>query len=290
MVKRRTRRSHKQRGGLMLRDSNYSVPRVGYYEAGIFEGAGSEGINSDRWLYNPLSTDLTTIPGLGDSDAARLRRLGIETTINLIGLAMIMTGTERDSGVPLVFYLRKAGLRHPALVARMVIEKIDNMLLRPTDYANPIIPPEPNGVNYPNIPMPELTIADFAEARGIERRIASIIYEYATKYGLTLELASIIYDYATKYRMTFDKVYEMVQARSEHDGKPIANVISHLPREMDTFNRRKHALATFVAAREPVAAAPAAAAGAAAANAAAAIAATAATGANARRQTRRRRN
>ena len=273
MVKRRTRRSHKQRGGLRLTDSNFSVPRVGYYEAGIFEGApGTEGINSDRWINNRLSEDLTTIPGVGEYDAARLRRLGIETTLNLIGLAMIMTGTAKDSGVPLIFYLRKAGLRHPALVARMLIEKIDNMLLRPTDYANPIIPTEPNGVNYPNFTMPELIIADFAEARGIERR-----------------LASIIYDYATKYRMTLDKVYEMVQARSEHDGKPIANVISHLPREMATFDRRRHALAAFTAAREP-AAAPAAAAGAAAANAAGAAAVTAATGANARRQTRRRRN
>ena len=254
----------------MLRDSNYRVPQVGYYEGGIFEGApGTEGINSDRWLYNRLSEDLTTIPGLGDSDAARLRRLGIETTLNLLGLAMIMTGTERDSGVPLVFYLRKAGLKHPVLVARMVIEKINNMLLRATNDENPIIPAEPNGVNYPNIPMPELTIADFAEERGLERRLASIVYDYATKYGLTL-----------------DKVYEMVEARSEHDGAPIANIISHLPREMETFDRRRHALAAFTAAREPAAAVATAApaAGAAAANAAAG----AATGAKARRQTRRR--
>jgi len=269
MVKRHTRRSHKQRGGLRLTESNFRVPQVGYYEGGIFEGApGTEGIDSSRWINNRLSEDLTTIPGLGDSDAARLRRLGIETTINLVGLAMIMTGTERDSGVPLVFYLRKAGLRHPALVARMVIEKIDNMLLRPTDYANPIIPVEPNGVNYPNIPMPKLTIADFADAHGLERRLASIIYDYATKYGLTL-----------------DKVYEMVRERSEHDGKPIANVISHLPREMETFDRRRHALAAFTAAAAPAAAAAAPAA----ANAAAAATTGAATGANARRQTRRRR-
>ena len=263
MVKRHTRRSHKQHGGLRLRDSNYRVPQVGYYEGGIFEGAGTEGINSSRWLYNALSEDLTTIPGLGDSDAARLRRLGIETTLNLLGLAMIMTGTERDSGVPLVFYLRKAGLKHPALVARMVIEKINNMLLRDTDDENPIIPAEPNGVNYPNIPMPELIIAAFADGHGLEKRLASIIYNYATKYGLTL-----------------DKVYEMVEARSEHDGKPIADVILHLPREMETFDRRKHALAAFTAAREPAAIAVAANAAAGAATG---------TASKARRQTRRRR-
>ena len=286
------RKSRKaQKGGIRLVDSNFSMPRIGYYEAGIFEGApGSDNIGAYHWINNPLSHDLTTIPGLGGSDAVRLSRIGIDNTIQLIGYAMLLTGSTPGSGARLILFLRKIGVRYPALVARMLVEKIDHMLLRPTDYANPIVPNGPNNVNYPDEELPQVVIADFADAHGIEQHLASNIYDYAQKFGLTLE-----------------KVFEIVQARAKYYGAPIAVVINQLPRQIVAFDRRRHALAAYGAAENAATAATAAtataaaagnavangidaaAANAAAENAAGGAANASATNKKARRQTRRRR-
>lgn len=300
---RKTRKA--QKGGIRLLDSNFRVPRVGYYEAGIFEGApGSNNIGADRWIYNPVSYDLTTIPGLGEHDTARLRRVKIDNTVQLLGRAMILAGSTPGSGANLILYLRKLGIRNPALVARMLVEKIDNMFLRPTDYANPIVPTEPNDVEYPDFEIPELTIADFADANRLSFDEAFTIYSFAQAHGLELNVAHNVYKYAQKFGLTLEKVFEIVQARASYFEVPITTVINLLPRQIAAFDRRRHALAAYAAAENAAAAASGSAAAgrtsvlntaaanginAAAANAAE-DAAGAASSTRARRQTRRRRH
>jgi hypothetical protein len=274
------------------------MPRYGYYEAGIFEGApGSNNIGADRWIYNPLSYDLTTVPGLGHLDEARLKRVKIDNTVQLLGRAMILAGSTPGSGANLILYLRKLGIRNPALVARMLVEKIDNMFLRPTDYANPIVPTAPNDVEYPDFEIPELTIADFADVNRLSFDEAFTIYSFAQAHGLELNVAHNVYKYAQKFGLTLEKVFEMVQARASYFEVPITTVINLLPRQIAAFDRRRHALAAYAAAAASGSAATgrtsvlntAAANGINAAAANAAKEAGATTNRRARRQTRRHR-
>lgn len=127
-----------KRGGMRLSDANFAGPHYGYTE-GSSSFRVNEGLSHDRiaeWLANKLST-LDDIPSIGPADIAKLKSVGIEDVIQLIGVVMIIVGrplSEEEEGKPgirlfqLTSYLKELGIRYPGYVAYVLLLKIRRLL------------------------------------------------------------------------------------------------------------------------------------------------------------------
>jgi hypothetical protein len=249
-----------KRGGARLSEANFQAPRRRGYAEGsgsfsVYEGVpGMGGSNIEGWLTRH-SERLNEIPGISDADIALLQSIGIQNTIQLIGLVLKIVGRrlsreEQRPGIHLfqiTAFLKELGLAHPGYVASGLLQKVQKLL-----------------------------------------RVSSNT-ERLYKYGREVNNNN---DFEEFYEFSYaPEVQDIANAKTVARDLdiPLMNAMRIVERRHQAHSRRRHALAAFNAAREPAPAAAVPGANAAAgaipgANAAAGVAS------NARRQTRRRKN